>query len=78
MCNNSPTEMDMLEGLDGWVCITTKEELEKCVKMSYDEMLDYIKEDNPSFNKEEYQDYYLDLGSLLKSAEAAGIPFIRQ
>ena len=37
-CNNLPTESDSLEGLDGYIYIETKEELDELISMSYEEV----------------------------------------
>ena len=53
-CNNSPKEMDMLEGLDGYICIETEDELKKLVEQTYEETLKEIKSKNPKFKIEDY------------------------
>jgi len=55
VCNGEPTESDCLEGFDGWIYITTKEELEKLVKMSYEETLDWIEKNDDQFLREEFE-----------------------
>ncbi len=53
-CNNSPTEMDILEGLDGYICIQTKEELEELIALTYDQILEWVKIKDPEFKIEDY------------------------
>lgn len=53
-CNKRPTESDSLEGLDGYIYIKTKEELDELISMSYGEVIDKIASENKDFNKDEY------------------------
>lgn len=53
-CNNSPCKMDALEGLDGYIYIETISELEKFIKMNWDETMKYIAENDEDFNPDEY------------------------
>jgi len=53
-CNNQPTNSDSLEGMDGYVYIETKEELDKLINMSYEEVINKIASENDSFDSEEY------------------------
>ena len=54
MLNSEPCKTDSLEGLDGFIYITTKEELEELYHLRYKELLLIIKEKNPKFKIEEY------------------------
>lgn len=54
ICNGSPTDCDALEGLDGYIYITTKEELADLVSYSYEQAIEEIAKDNKDFNKEDY------------------------
>ena len=53
-CNNRPCKSDSLEGLDGYIYIETKEELDEIVNMSYEELIMKIAFENDDFNLEEY------------------------
>lgn len=53
-CNNQPTKSDSLEGLNGYIYIQTKEELDELVKMSYEEVINKIASENDDFDSEEY------------------------
>lgn len=57
VCNSTPCDSDMMEGLDGWICIQTLEELEKFNSMDYNETLQYIAEENKG-NGFKIEDYY--------------------
>lgn len=52
-CNNAPTKMDCLEGLDGNIYITTEEELQKLIEQTYEETIEEIKSKNPDFNEDD-------------------------
>lgn len=54
ICNNEPVESDSLEGLDGYIYITTKEELDQLLSLTYEEVLDEIASDHDDFDKEDY------------------------
>jgi hypothetical protein len=54
-CNNVPTEMDGLEGLDGYVYIDSEEMLVEYIGMSLDDTFEKIKKENPKFNAEDYE-----------------------
>lgn len=54
-CNNSPCKMEALEGMDGYVYISTKEELEEYAKLTHEETLAKIKVANPEFKIEDYE-----------------------
>jgi hypothetical protein len=58
VCNNTPTESDALEGLDGWLYITSKEELEKIIKMDASELFEYIAKNNKDFPIEKFKEEY--------------------
>lgn len=53
-CNNQATESDSLEGMDGWIYINTKEELDELVNMSYEEAINKISSENEDFDPDEY------------------------
>lgn len=53
-CNNQPTKSDSLEGMDGWIYIRTKEELDELVNMSYEEVINKISSENEDFDPNEY------------------------
>lgn len=53
-CNNLPTESDSLEGLDGYIYIETKEELDELISMPYEEVINKIASENNSFNLNDY------------------------
>lgn len=55
ICGNKPTESDSLEGLDGWIYIETKEDLDSLIAKSYEEVLDDLeKEHHPDFDRSEF------------------------
>ncbi len=54
MCNNEPTEMDMLEGLDGWICIETEDELKELISMTYGQVINKIAEEHDDFHLNDY------------------------
>ena len=54
VCCNEPTNCDSLEGLDGFIYITTKEELDELIGMTYEEVLNNVASDNEDFNINEY------------------------
>ena len=51
---NEPHNSDSLEGLDGFICIETKEELDDLLKLSYDQVLDTMAEKHDHFNREDF------------------------
>jgi len=51
LCNNQPSSTSMLEGLDGYICIETKEELDELVGMTYEEVINKIAAENHDFDK---------------------------
>lgn len=53
-CNNEPTESDSLEGLDGYIFMETKEELDELIDMSYEEIIEKMASENEDFDSEEY------------------------
>jgi hypothetical protein len=55
MCNGSPTKSDSLEGLDGYIYITTEEELVELIGLDYEQTLSKVKEENEDFNIEDYE-----------------------
>lgn len=54
VCSLNPTDCDMLEGLDGWICINTVEELEKLMELSYNDIIKKISSENEDFNMSNY------------------------
>lgn len=55
VCCGEPTESDSLEGLDGWIYIETKEELETIIKFNGEELFDYIESIHDDFDRSEYE-----------------------
>lgn len=53
-CNNSHVESDSLDGLDGFIYIETKEELDDLISMSYEEVIHKIASENPHFKLDDY------------------------
>ena len=54
MLNNSPCKTDCLEGLDGYIYITKKEELEKLISLSLEQILLNVKAKHPDFKIDDY------------------------
>lgn len=54
VCNNRPTSFDGLEGLDGWVYIRTKEELDILLSKTFREICEDIASKEKKFKFEEY------------------------
>lgn len=54
VCSGLPCKSDSLEGLDGYIYITTKEELEHLISLSYEEILKEVQEENEDFDITEY------------------------
>jgi hypothetical protein len=54
VCNNEPTECDSMEGLDGYIYITTKEELDDLISKSFEEICREIKDKDDSFDLDEW------------------------
>lgn len=50
VCCNCVTKSDSLEGLDGFIYIKTKEELDELLIKSYSEIIDDVSQKNPDFN----------------------------
>jgi hypothetical protein len=57
VCCNEPTESDSLEGLDGYIYIKTKEELDDLLSMTYVEICQKIAQEVDDFD----MNYYLDI-----------------
>lgn len=53
-CNDCTTEADSLEGLDGYIYLKTKEDLDFFVSKRYDEIIDFVASNNPSFDRRKY------------------------
>lgn len=54
MCNNTPCELDSLEGLDGFIYITTEEQLIEYINLSFSELMDKVASENKNFDKSNY------------------------
>ena len=55
VCFNEVKEQDSLEGLHGYICINTKEELDELINLSFEEIIArVVLENKEDFNKEEY------------------------
>jgi hypothetical protein len=54
VCCNEPTTVDSLEGLDGYIWIQTKEELDSLLAETYEEALKRIASEDDSFDIDEY------------------------
>ena len=57
MLNNEPCETNSLEGLDGYIYIETKEELEELMGPNIDEIFEKIKMKTPEFDKNNLRSY---------------------
>lgn len=53
-CCLEPTKCDVLEGLDGWIYIETKEELDELISLSYEDVIKKVAAENTDFNIEDY------------------------
>lgn len=54
ICYNSPTVADSLEGLDGYIYITTTDELDALLELTYEDICQDIANKNPEFDINEY------------------------
>lgn len=54
ICSGEPTESDSLEGLDGWIFITTLKELVELYNSTYEEVIEKIALENEKFDKTDY------------------------
>lgn len=54
VCNNEPVKVDSLEGLDGFIYITTKEELDVLINKSFEDICNEIAKKEKDFNIEDY------------------------
>ena len=54
VCSGELCEPDSLEGMDGYIYINTKEELEDLIAKDYDTVIEDIARDNEDFDKSEY------------------------
>ena len=52
--NGQPCVMNMLEGMDGYLIIETKEELDLYYNMNYDQLIDYVDNLEEDFNENEF------------------------
>jgi len=55
MCNGDACDSDSLEGLDGWIYIKTKEELDNLISKTYYGVLNFICEDSDDFPIDDYR-----------------------
>jgi len=55
VCCNEPVKSISMEGLDGYIYINTKEELDELLQKSFNEILTLIKSENPKFDKTKYE-----------------------
>jgi hypothetical protein len=56
MLNGESCETESLEGLDGWLYIDTKEELDLIMKMtSEEELFEFIENNNSEFDRAEFE-----------------------
>ena len=56
VCCNEPVKDIALSDLDDWIYITTKEDLDEFLTLTYDEVLAKIAEENEDFDINEYND----------------------
>lgn len=54
VCFNEPTNCNSLEGLDGYIYISTKEELDELISISYIDILRKISAENSDFDISKY------------------------
>lgn len=54
MLNSQPVKTNSLEGMDGYIYITTVEELEELISLTYEDTLKKVKEKHPEFKIENY------------------------
>lgn len=54
VCNNQPTNVDCLEGLDGFIYITKKEQLDDLNSKTFEQICKEIAEINDDFEIEKY------------------------
>ena len=54
VCNNEPTDVDCLEGLDDFIYIETKEELDKLNSQTFEEICIELSKKNPEFILDDY------------------------
>jgi len=55
VCNGEPCDSDSLEGMDGWLYITTKEEIERVMELDENQLFEFIEADNPEFDREDFE-----------------------
>lgn len=53
-CNNLPTKSNSLEGLDGYLYIETKEELDELIGMTYEQVIQKLASENEDFDADDY------------------------
>jgi len=54
VCYNEPVNIDSLEGLDGFIHITTKEELDDLNNKTFEQICNEIAENDEDFDIDEY------------------------
>lgn len=54
VCCNEPTNVDSLEGLDGYIWLETKEDLDSLLSKEYSEVIIEIGNENKEFDIDEY------------------------
>lgn len=54
VCNNEPCSSDLLEGLEGFICIGTKEELDALLIKTFEEVCKDIAAANEDFDIDDY------------------------
>lgn len=54
VCNNEPCDADCLEGLDGFIYITEKEQIDNLLSKTYEQICKEISEVNKDFDIDQY------------------------
>ncbi len=54
VCGNEPCKVDSLEGMDGYIYITTKEQLDELIGKTFEQICKEIAKVNEGFDIEEY------------------------
>lgn len=54
VCYNEPTECDELEGLNGYLRVTSKEQLDDLINKTFEQIVKGIGEKNPDFDVENW------------------------
>lgn len=58
VCNGEVCESSSLEGWDGWICIDTKQELIRYMKMGYLEIIEHLINKYEDFDPKPFYDFY--------------------